>query len=348
MIRPRWRPITATLCVPLLALAFAACGDEESTSEQGSDNPVRLGVFLLATANTYSQGDLRGIEQVVKEDGNVELTKVFDGEFDGQVQVKQVEDAAATGNYDAFIIMPNDAVALATAAEEAAAQGVTVATAFAPLGPDPIELEPQIEGVVGTAAHSSATSGRTLGEQTIVACETEHPDADPCRVALQIGCKACTDDRVRSGEFKKLVEAADVNIEITSESEGFYLTENGYTTMQDVLQRDKNIDVLASVGDQMTIGAEQALDEAGVDDVTIVSTGASKEAVAKIRSGDWFASGVYLPETEGRLAAEMAIAAVRDEPIEDNAIDVVALSPIGPAFTRDSPEDFEAEWAVAG
>ena len=352
-----------------LALGLAACGGDDSTAEPAAEPPapaeevapaeaiadppaegeamadkeVRIAFFMAAIANTYSVASLNAINDVAAADGNVTVTE-FDGMFDAAAQLIQVQDAITSGNFDAFIIGANDGNQLVPAIEDAIAEGIQVSCTLIPCGPElfgEAALDIQIDGMALYVGTSFPNNGGAIGNAVVAACE----GIDPCKVAYLPGFAASPFDEARTQGFEEAVGAAS-NIEIVSIQEGFYTAEGALGPMQNILQANPDLNAVGSAGDQMIVGAEQAVIDAGLEgQVALVGNGASDIGKQAIVDGRWFASAVYLPYTEGKVAAEQVIAAARglDLPYA-TGVDTDELSPIGTALTADNAADFTPEW----
>lgn len=344
--------VLAVVATAALCFSATACGGSDKTaSSDGStsgsaDEKVNIAAFVLATANAYSQGDINGIKKAVEADGNASL-EVFDGGFDGSKQMNQIQDAVVTGKYDAFIVFPNDGAAVTPAVEDAIEDGITVVAAYAPIGNDPTSGEPQVDGLTGLAWVPTLENARATAQSTIDACKTDHADADPCQVGYITGGLALPNEQARLAEFTKIIGEAEQPIDIVAEGEGEFLEGAGHDAAQDMIQAHGDLDVLVHVGDQMAIGSERAIAEAGKEgEITIVADGTTKQGVEAVDEGRWFASTVMLPETEGETAAEMAIAATRGQAPSAFEVNLLDGSPVGPTYTRDDREQgFKPQWS---
>jgi ribose transport system substrate-binding protein len=338
-----------TALVSLLAVALVACGDDSNGGDSGEasgDEQVKLGAFILASANTYSQQNLKGVEEAATELGNVEVTS-FDGAFDGSKQATQIQDAVASGEYDAFVVFPNDGAVVAPAVEEATEAGIDTVAAYAPIGTDIENAEPQVEGVVATVWHPNVPNGTNLGDLTVEACEEEHADSDPCQVLYITASKEIAFENAKQQEVEKVLGEASSPIEVVSVKEGEFLVDPSRTATEDALQATPDIDVVVTSGDQMTMGAEQALGDANVKGVSLVGNGGAAEAVKLVDQGRWFGTPVYLPIDEGRVSGEIAIEAARGTEPDETAVDIVAMSPVGPNYTsEDKGSGFTPQWAI--
>lgn len=349
-LRRRWLRAGVPALVAALALGVAACGDDDGGDSGGSgggsgNEEVRLGAFILASENTYAQKNLEGVEQAAEKAGNVTV-QAFDGKFDGRNQLNQIQDAVASGNFDAFVVFPNDGAQVAPGVEDAAAAGIKTVAAYAPIGSNIDTGEPQVDGVIGTVWHPNRPNGADLAELTLEACAKEHPDAKPCKVAYISGGNEVAFEKAKLEEFNKTIDDSGKDVDVVSEQEGNFLQDDSLKATENILQANKDVNVITTSGDQMTLGAEQAVDDAGLTGkVSLIGNGAATQGVEAVRAGKWFGTPVYLPIDEGAQAAQMAIDAVRGKDPENTVIDLIEESPIGPFVTEENAKDFEAQWS---
>jgi ribose transport system substrate-binding protein len=333
-----------------LTVGVAACGGDDDDSGSaggggGGEDPVSVGLFMLAATNGYVQGTLAGSEKAAAEDGNATVTGI-DGKFDPKVQFQQVQDAVAANQYDVFVVMANDGRSLAPAVEAAGSQGIKSVAAYNTIGPDPTKSEPQVEGVVGTVWVPTSWFGEKLGELTVEACKKS--GADPCQVSYMNGGLSIPFEKERLPFYEEpLNESTDPTIEVVDTPEGENLQSEAIPAAQDSLQANPDIDVFASISDQMMLGIERVLKTSGKDDVELVSVGATRSGVQAIRDHKWLATVPALPFTEGQIATEMAIATARGEEPDEPVVLLYEHSPVGEVFdweSADANPDFKGEW----
>ena len=341
--RPRGRGLLALATSAITVCALAACGDRPEAQSGGNDEgavgadeQVRIAYFAAAQANSYAQAMQRGIESVAeRENASV---RVFDGDFKSTNQVNQMQDATASQRFDAFIIDANDGNALKSAVDRAAAQGIKVVAGFVPVGPDLNTTDKQLPSLTATVGISFRASGEAYGRLITKACRR----INPCNVAYLPGDNTLPLETARTKGVKAVV-AKSPNVRLVSTQAAGYLAGSGRETAQNVLQAESGIDVMAS-NDQAMTGAESAIKQAGRrDEIKIIGGGASKQAVAKIRAGDWFGDVVNVPVSEGRRAAGLAVAAARGKTVRPSQ-DSEELSPVGPTVDRDNLGDYKGEW----
>lgn len=334
--------LTITACA---GLALTGCSAADDSG--GDPGSLHIGAFVLATANAYAQQNMTGVKEAAEAAGDVKVT-FFDGKFSGPTQLAQIQDAVASGKYDGFVVFANDGVAVIPGVEDAAAADIPVVAAYAPIGEDINTAKPQVDGVIGTVWHPNEPDGRAIADLTIAACKTEHADADPCKVAYVSGGNAVLFEQAKLKAFEAQIGQADVPIKLVAQQEGNFLVEDGRKAAENIIQANPDVDVIATSADQMTYGAQQAVEDAGLTGISLIGVGASKEGVAAVDSGAWFGTTVFLPVDEGKISTEMLIKSIRGEKIAENEVDVVSLSPIGRVYTRDSQGDFTPQWTSVG
>lgn len=302
----------------------------------------KIAFFAASSQNGFNQATYEGVQAKAKELGYE--TEIFDGAFDAAVQYSQIEDVLASGNFAGFIVAPNDSVGIAGAFEQVIAAGVPIATVLFPVGPDLNTLEPQVPGITTTVA-SPPVAGATVQAEAVV---TFCADKDPCNVVIIIGAKIFPFDNLRLATFEKVL-GAHANIKIVAEGEGFYSPDTALTTMTDILQAQRDVNVVLSNADQHLPGAEIALEAAGynVPDLYLSGGGAAAIAIDAIREGRWDATLAYFPVTMGSLAMEQIANAIEGKPVTQ-AINMDTAGPLQAMIDKsvlDSNPDFKGEWA---
>lgn len=357
--------LLAILCVLAISVGLAACGgdsdddaasDAETTAatddtaaggdDAASQEEVSIGFMGLAAINVYSMTMFEAAEEAAAElNAKIEF---LDGEFDGGVQNRQIQDAITSGRYDGLIIMPNDAVGIVPAVEQAIDAGIAVSALQFPIGNDPTDVQPQVEGIVTTVAENVVRGAEVTAEGVNQACEGR----DPCKVLMLWGARQTDFEQAKVEPFESKL---DPNVQVVNQADTQFLRDEARRVTTDVLQGNPDLDVVASTGDQMTYGAEEAILAAGKtigtgpDDVVLIGYGATYEGVEKIKAGEWLQAFALLPQTMAKKALELTVAAIRGEEIAEDevGIDQSDLSPIGDVATAESLEqdpDFKGEY----
>lgn len=319
------------------ALAAAGCGDDEEGGGSGGNEQLRIAVFLQSQANTYAKAQLDGAKDAARR-LNAKVT-AFDGAFDTSKQTRQVQDAIASGRYDGLVISANDGNALVPEIQNALAQEIEVACMLSPCGPKLDTLEPQVEGIA-QAGTSFPANGQAIAKGVIGACEGK----DPCKVAYLPGVSDVPYEKARLDGFMATLKPHP-NIEVVARQDGQYLADPALKATQNIIQGNPDLDVISSSGDQMIVGAEQALKAANLEGkVALVGNGASRLGVAAIKEGRWDSSAVYLPYTEGKLATEYAIKKERGEKNLKTSYNTDDYSSVGTVVTKANAGKFKPEW----
>jgi ribose transport system substrate-binding protein len=301
---------------------------------------IRIALFVPVSGNTYEEARLRGAQEAAAK-LNAEVVN-FAGDYDPLKQINQIQDAIASKNFDALLIHPIDSNAVVPVVQDALKAGLVVVGADSPIGPDADSLEPYPPGVSAFIGRTGKATGEWLGQAVIKACEGK----DPCEVAYLIGIQALTIDQVRYKSLEDTIKDHS-NIKIVAFQEGLYRQDKSYEVMQNVFQASPGIKVVASSGDQMTLGAEKAAKDAGLEGIAFIGNGASKEGCQALKEGRFFATIADIPYTQGQLLVETAVKAIQSESFE-RSIDLNKQSPPlpkeGPVINKDSLSQYECQW----
>ncbi|MBE0691270.1 MAG: sugar ABC transporter substrate-binding protein [Anaerolineae bacterium] len=325
----RWSLFLLTLTLVLLVAAPAIA----------QDGP-RIALFKPLDNNEYVRNAELGVRDLIEAAGG--SVEAFDAGFNAEEQLNQIEDAITSGNFDAFIIYSVDGVGVTVGVDAAAEAGIPVISLDAPINPDRRTLVPY-KNVAGQIARTGIGDGTYLGNAIVMACE----GVDPCEVAFLIGFQGFPLDLDRLEAIQNIIVAYP-NIEITAVQEAQYLEDVGFDVSTDLLQANPGIDVIASVGDQMILGAELAVQDAGlVDQVKLIGNGASQDGYRAVVEGRWFATVANIPFTNGQIAAQMALQAL-DGTLIIRSVDMYNQSPplpsTGPVITQENAAEFEPQW----
>lgn len=301
-----------------------------------------IAFFASSSQNGFNQAVYAGIEEKAAELG-VE-TAIFDGQFDAERQYNQIEDVLAAGNFDGFIVLPNDSIGISGAFEQVIAEGVPIATTLFPVGPDLNDLQPQVPGITATLASPPVPGATAQANAVVQFCA----DLDPCNVVALIGAKVFPFDNLRLETFLDVL-GQHSNIKVVAEGEGWYDPDTSLTAMTDILQANSNVHAVLSNADQHLVGAEIALEAAGydVEEVYMSGGGAASIAIDAIREGRWDATLAYFPKTMGVLALEAIVTKLEGgEP--EVAVNMDLVGPMPAMITKkelDENPDFMGEWA---
>jgi ribose transport system substrate-binding protein len=325
----------------VLGLAALVPGVATAQSPSGpAGEPVEI-AFFAPLANTYVAATIEGIHSVTDPAGAI--VTPFDTGFDATLEFNQIQDAVAQQKFDALIIIPLDPVALVPAAEEAIAAGLAVVNTDLALGPDLTTSEPQLEGQAGTVMTPGTERAENITSLLLSACE----GVDPCNVGWIAGV-ATIDFEIKIKERLDQIVAENPNIKLVAYRDGGgYVADAANGIAADILTANSDLSVLATSGDQMTLGAELAVIDAGLvpgQDIKLIGGGGSCPAVAKVQDGSWYGTTLDVPRTEGEMGAQIAldwVSGAVTSPVGRNAQKESGFPLV---LTADTIGDFECQW----
>jgi ribose transport system substrate-binding protein len=322
------------LTVLLFCLLFSV-----TFSAAAQDGPS-IALFNPLGNNTYVAAAEAGVRSIVEAAGGT--VQAFDAGFNPEEQLNQINDAITAGGFDAFVIYSVDGVGVTVGVDAAAEAGIPVIALDAPINPDRRTLVPYVN-VAGQIARTGVGDGTQLGNAIVMACE----GIDPCEVAFLIGFQGFPLDLDRVDTINSII-ASHSNIQMVAVQEAQYLEDVGFDVTTDLLQANPGLDVVASVGDQMIVGAELAVQDAGLEDqVKLIGNGASGPGYDAVVEGRWFATIANIPFTNGQIAGQMALQAidgtliVRSVNMYDQA---PPIPPSGPIITQENAAEFTPQW----
>jgi ribose transport system substrate-binding protein len=330
----RVRQLSAVALTMAVSIVLAACGGGSST---GATTPIRV-AFFAPLANTYVAATLKGMGEV-NASGGIKVTQ-FDTGFDSAKEFSQIQDATTRGTFDAFILIPLDSVGLVPAVQTAISKGIKVVNTDLTLGPATDTSNPQVKGELASIVNPPSNRSAKMLAAIVAACQ----DLTPCNVGFMAGAPSLDFEQL----IKKGLDAmptAHPNIKIKSYQTGHgYLAAPAIPIAQNILQANPDLNVLAVSSDQATLGAEQAVTGAGMTGkVRLVSAGGSCPAVDAVKAGRWYSTVADVPETEGKLAMQAIVDAIRNG--KNGPIGINPVSTMGDTtITKANAAAYKCQW----
>ncbi len=290
----------------VLGLSTTALG---SKSEPGKPSAAKVKVaFLIATTSAgYTRGMLTAARKAAKAN-NVDLT-VFDAQFNPQKQLAQCQDAIARNTFQAIVTLPASSPAMVPCAKLAKKAGIPLISTDTPIGTNLAKGEPTVPGVTSQVLVPALTAFKVLEPYVDKACNKVGGGKN-CHVGFIMGVKALA----LTSAARRMMHRWTQGMIFVGEAEGFYQRQGGLKVMQDLLQKDPDLNILVSMSDDMALGAELAMKGVGKvpgRDVLILTQGGSFQGVANLRAGRWFATSLANAEVEGRVPIELAAKVAR-------------------------------------
>ena len=328
-----------------LGVTLAACSSGGDGTDGGKKDSYSI-VFLAASSqNGYNQAVYQGVEEKAKElskkTGIKIETKIQDGQFDANTQLSQLQNAGTQGQADGVIVVPNDGPGLGAAFP--LTNNIPVVPVLNPIGPDINKMEPQVEGVVSTVASPPVNGAKLQAESVVEYCK----DIDPCKIGLLAGLLNSPLDVARVEAWHSVLDP-HANIKVVGTLEGAYDRDKSLTAVTNLLQGNKDINGILSNADQQTLGAQIALENAGIDPSSIFLTGGggTTEAVKAVRAGKWTNAFLHFPVSMGAAAIEQMFNSLQGDAVQA-VVDADSLVKLGPIATKadlDAAPDFTGEW----
>lgn len=307
--------------------------EAEDTTDEAAAGDLKVAFFGYANVNGFTQGIWTGVQNAAADAG-IEA-ELFDGQFDGDVQAGQIQNATTSGEYDIYIITANNGAAIIPAVEEAIAEGIAVTAVYSAVGPDFLTLDPQIDGMM-FAGTQIAENGTGLAEMAIEACG----DTDPCYVSYLIGFANFPLDDARTAAFEEQIATAD-NVVLVDNAVGGYDLATGQAAADGVFLANDQIDVMVG-SSQAILGAEQSAISNGIEGVQFIGNGSPTQAVEAVKEGRWYGVWVDVVQDAGRLGVELGV----DQLNGENPPASTNLDDFAPVLkgTADTLGDFEGQW----
>jgi ribose transport system substrate-binding protein len=316
----------------------SAAASEAAPSPSAEPKTLEIAYLSFAVANSYD-APMLAAAQAAAAAGNAKLT-VFDANLNPADQTKQLQDAVASGKYDAIITQPLYGAGLVEDVKKAIAAGIAVGNIDQVLGSDMTTPDSQVDGLSANVAFVPSELGRKIGELVVTACADLK--ANPCNVGYIWSVKAAALDTALKAAFDKAT-AGHPEIKIVGEGESFYTTALGLKASQDIVAAHPDVSVIVGA-DQAITGAVQAVADIK-DKVRLVGYGGGAIALQGINSGERFGTVMQMPATEGREGTAQLINAIRTGTAAPG-VDPLASLPDGGVVTKANVATFLplAEW----
>jgi ribose transport system substrate-binding protein len=349
------RTIGYLLLISIIILFLPACTAAQPTQAPPTQAPatqvpptkppvVRIAVFHPVLGNSYTKAFGDGITDSANKLGATVTIFGADPAFDPVAQSHQIQDAITSKKYDVFIIYACDGNAVVPDVQDAIKAGIKVVAADVVIGPDARTYEPY-DGIVSYIGRTGIDHGNFLGQMIIKACDTV--TTKPCKVGYLNGAQSLTIDQDRVESITKAL-STHPDIQIVSNQEAFYLQDKGMSVAQNMLQAHPDINVLATSGDQMMLGAEQAVKDAGLTGkILLLGNGTSVQGYQAIKEGRFWADYADIPYTMGQLSGEIAIKAARGETVPKSVKNDDQRPPLpkdGPIITKENVDQYTPQW----
>jgi ribose transport system substrate-binding protein len=315
-----------------------------------SASKLSIAVFYY-NPSPYGIAQLKGAQRGAKALG-VNVTG-FNPNNDPKLQQTQMRDAITTGKYQGMLVAALDGHGLYPTIKQAIAKGVKVATVDYTLGLPQQQVNlVATPGLVTTVGQPIGNEWKGLITTIKKACAVKVGAGKPCNVAFLPGLSNYPTDVIRVNAMKKAFSSGP--IKFTLMPPGMYDQATSQKVTLDFFQAKPDVDVLATFGDQQAVGAEVAFKQLGIKpakDLLIIGYGASKEGVARVKSGQWYATLGLYPAGEMEVALKYVVDAIKSGKKAPNPVDVMKTPGhpliVDKAYLAKNP-GFKADWGLSG
>lgn len=294
------------LACSLLVLAVG-CG-RDASSGAAARKPV-IGVAIPAADHGWTAGVGWWAEKAAAD--HPQASWLCQRAADIKTQADQVEAMLAKG-VDALVLQPIDSDGLIPVVRRAREQGVYVVTVDRGLRDSSADLY-----IAGDNAAFGSKAAEFMAEKL----------GGKGRIVILRGISCIVDTERFDGA--KAVFDKFPGIEILGDQPGNWNREKAHDVMQDFLTKFDHIDAVWAADDDMAIGAEQAIREAGrQDEMWIVGGACMKDIVKRILDKDpmYPANVTYPPEM---IAAGMGFALARVTGVEGDGVAALLPAQLG-------------------
>ena len=283
----------------------AASSGNTVTPAAHSDGAT-IGLSISTLNNPFFVSLRAGAEAEAQAAGLGLIT--VDSQDDPAKQIAGVEDLIQK-KVRVIMINPTDSDAVSNVVKEATAAGVQV-----------ISLD---RAVNGAEVSSHIASDNVAGGRMAAAFLLQKLGGKGNVVELQ-GIPGSSAARERGEGFESGI-AGRAGVKLVAAQPADFDRAKGLTVMENILQGNHNIQGVFAQNDEMALGAEKAVEAAGLHDVVVVGFDATPDAVAAVKAGKLAATVQQKPDLIGKMGVDVAKRLIEGKPVEKNVPVPLAL-----------------------
>ena len=286
------------LMTTVLAVVSMAAVVGTSASAAGPKKGLRLAFFSVGGNNTYLLAGIKGAKDAAAKYGA--SIQIFDGKFDGGLQLNQVTGAIAQKSFDGIVLEPNNSQQLCSAVKAALKAKIVTGITNVPACTAPYEKPyPGTVIFVGGQGPTAYLQWLTQGFKSNLSGGEFAVLVGPITQGNSVRTK-----QVLAQLNPKFPKWKQVAFEPTE-----YQASVALTKTQDILQSHPNLKLLFSNYAGQTPGAISAIKAAGkTAQVKIYDLGGDKTMFNAVKKGAVASTEVYLPYEEQYHAVQAVIA----------------------------------------
>lgn len=291
-----------SLMAGALVFAVAACSKQGPETAQAPDagtdgGKPAIGLAVSTQSNPFFVTLKKGAEEEARKQGLTLIT--VDAQDDPAKQIASIEDLIQK-KVKVILVNPTDSDAVVGAVKAANAAGIPVVT-----------LDRSVNGgeVASHVASDNVAGGKMAAEYLL---EKIGNQGDVVELEGIPGASAA---RERGQGFHDVIDQAK-DVKVVGRQPADFDRAKGLSVMENILQANKNVKGVFAHNDEMALGAVQALEAAGMKDVTVVGFDATDDAVNAVKAGKMSATVAQKPELIGKTAVDAAKKIIDGQPVD--------------------------------
>lgn len=279
----------------ILMASVLTLGLTTGCSRVGNDEP-KIGLIVSTLNNPFFVNLKEGAEAKAKELGYELL--IMDSQNDPAKEVSNMEDMTSKGA-DIVLLNPVDSDAAIAAIQVANNLNTPVIT---------LDRVANAGEVVSHIASDNVEGGKMAGKYIV-----EQLGGEGNVVELE-GIAGSSAARDRGAGFNEGIKGS--NLKVVAKQTADFDRTKGLTVMENILQGNKDIKAVFAHNDEMALGAQKALEDAGMNGIIVVGFDATDDAVKAVKAGKMAATVAQQPDLIGSLGVETAIKVLNNENID--------------------------------
>ncbi|MET0764607.1 MAG: substrate-binding domain-containing protein [Blastococcus sp.] len=331
--------VTALALPALLAGCTAEKSGGGDSGGGGGGDTVKIGLITKTDSNPYFIS-MRDAAQAEADKMGAELTAAAgtaDGDNDSQVTA--VQNMIASG-VKAILITPNDSKAIVPTLLDAQQKGIFVAA-----------LDTQTDGNQGVDA-TWATDNTEAGRQQGAYVKAALGSTTPVLAMLDLQPGVSVGDQRHAG-FLEGMGLTDGSPEIAGQENTSGDQGKGQTAMENLLQKNPNINSVYTINEPAAIGAATALANANkTDSVVMGSIDGGCAGVQAVQDGKIAATVMQFPSKMAVAGVDAAVAFVKDgskptvpaSGFIDTGVQLITDKPVGGLDSQDTAWGLDNCW----
>jgi fructose transport system substrate-binding protein len=342
-LTPRNTRIAALTAAVLIApLALGACTSTKSGSGGAGGSKaagLKIGLVTKTDSNPYFVSMRTAAQQEASKMGAQLIAAAGTADGDNASQVTAIENMIASG-VKAILITPNDSKAIVPTLLAAQQKGIFVAA-----------LDTQTEGNKGVDA-TWATDNTKAGEEQGAYVKAALAGKTPVLAMLDLQPGVTVGDQRHDG-FLKGMGIAEGSKEIAGRQDTSGDQGKGQAAMENLLQKNGNINSVYTINEPAAIGAYTALKNAGkADQVVLGSIDGGCTGVQAVKDGKIAATVMQFPSKMAIAGVDAAVAFAKDKtkpsvPASgyiDTGVQLITDKPLGGLDAKDTTWGLQNCW----